>query len=262
MLGTGNALVTQCFNTCFVLRTPQSLLMVDAGGGNGILGQLEKANLSIVDIHHLFITHAHTDHLLGAVWLMRKVINTSQNVGYMGTLTIYGHERVLHVLQTIAQLMLSRRDFAYVGKHIFFEEVKDGDCLKLEDLSLKFFDIHSNKEKQFGFRAILPDNRVLVCLGDEPFQEECREIASGADWMLCEAFCLYADRERFHPYEKYHSTVMDAARLAESLGVRNLLLYHTEDKTLKTRRHDYTAEATRYYKGNVCVPEDLEEIEL
>ena len=42
MLGTGNATVTQCYNTCFVLDTSTTRLLVDAGGGNGVLGQLKK----------------------------------------------------------------------------------------------------------------------------------------------------------------------------------------------------------------------------
>lgn len=36
MLGTGNATVSQIYNTCFLLQTPGSLMLVDAGGGNGI----------------------------------------------------------------------------------------------------------------------------------------------------------------------------------------------------------------------------------
>ena len=68
MLGTGNAAVTQCYNTCFALRHPNKTLLVDAGGGNGILIQLEKAGIPLTDIHAMFITHAHTDHILGAVW--------------------------------------------------------------------------------------------------------------------------------------------------------------------------------------------------
>ena len=37
MLGTGNATVTQCYNTCFALQTDPTLLLVDGGGGNGVL---------------------------------------------------------------------------------------------------------------------------------------------------------------------------------------------------------------------------------
>ena len=33
MLGTGNALVTECYNTCFVLSDGNDHFMVDGGGG-------------------------------------------------------------------------------------------------------------------------------------------------------------------------------------------------------------------------------------
>ena len=65
MLGTGNATVTQIYNTCFVLATDTTRLLVDAGGGNGILSQLKKVDFPISEVHHLFVTHAHTDHVLG-----------------------------------------------------------------------------------------------------------------------------------------------------------------------------------------------------
>ena len=63
MLGTGNAGVTRCYNTCFAILTTENVLLVDAGGGNGILVQLEKAAIAIERIHDMFVTHAHTDHI-------------------------------------------------------------------------------------------------------------------------------------------------------------------------------------------------------
>ncbi len=35
-LGTGNAMVTRCYNTCFAFRQGEACFLVDAGGGNGI----------------------------------------------------------------------------------------------------------------------------------------------------------------------------------------------------------------------------------
>ena len=49
LLGTGNATVTHCYNTCFVLHESGQYLLVDGGGGNGLLCQLEKA-LSLIHI--------------------------------------------------------------------------------------------------------------------------------------------------------------------------------------------------------------------
>lgn len=47
--------------------------MIDAGGGNGILTQLEKMNIPVTEIHDIFLTHEHTDHLLGMIWMIRVI---------------------------------------------------------------------------------------------------------------------------------------------------------------------------------------------
>lgn len=265
MLGTGNATVSQIYNTCFVLQTPSTLMLVDAGGGNGILAQLKKVNVRISDIHHLFVTHAHTDHVLGVIWVIRMV---AQCKGYEGLLHVYGNDKVMKVIKTIIDMILATKQLAKVAERVVFHQLEDGDCFEVGDMKLECFDIQSTKEKQFGFRAELPSSDesdkplVLACLGDEPYNEQNRRYIVGADWMMCEAFCLYADRDTFKPYEKCHSTALDAGKLAEELGVKNLILYHTEEKTLANRKENYTREAAENFKGRIFVPDDLEVIEL
>lgn len=265
MLGTGNATVSQIYNTCFLLQTPGFLMLVDAGGGNGILAQLKKVNVQISDIHHLFVTHAHTDHVLGVIWVIRMV---AQCKGYEGLLHVYGNDKVMKVIKTIIDMILAKKQLARVAERVVFHQLEDGDSFEVGDMKLECFDIQSTKEKQFGFRAELPSSDesgkplVLACLGDEPYNEQNRRYIVGADWMMCEAFCLYADRDTFKPYEKCHSTALDAGKLAEELGVKNLILYHTEEKTLANRKENYTREAAENFKGRIFVPDDLEVIEL
>lgn len=265
MLGTGNATVSQIYNTCFVLQTPSTLMLVDAGGGNGILAQLKMINVQISDIHHLFVTHAHTDHVLGVIWVIRMV---AQCKGYEGLLHVYGNDKVMKVIKTIIDMILAKKQLAKVAERVVFHQLEDGDCFEVGDMKMECFDIQSTKEKQFGFRAELPSSDesgkplVLACLGDEPYNEQNRRYIVGADWMMCEAFCLYADRDMFKPYEKCHSTALDAGKLAEELGVKNLILYHTEEKTLANRKENYTREAAENFKGRIFVPDDLEVIEL
>ncbi len=266
MLGTGSATVSQIYNTCFLLKTPSTLMLVDAGGGNGILAQLKKVNVQISDIHHLFVTHAHTDHVLGVIWVIRMV---AQCKGYEGLLHMYGNDKVMKVIKTIIYMILAKKQLAKVAERVVFHQLEDGDSFEVGDMKLECFDIQSTKEKQFGFRAELPSSSdesgkplVLACLGDEPYNEQNRRYIVGADWMMCEAFCLYADRDTFKPYEKCHSTALDAGKLAEELGVKNLILYHTEEKTLANRKENYTREAAENFKGRIFVPDDLEVIEL
>ena len=48
VLGTGNASVTKCYNTCSIIQDEKGkYFMIDAGGGNGILTQLEKMNIPV-----------------------------------------------------------------------------------------------------------------------------------------------------------------------------------------------------------------------
>ena len=249
----------------FVLQTSSTLMLVDAGGGNGILAQLKKVNVQISDIHHLFVTHAHTDHVLGVIWVIRMV---AQCKGYEGLLHVYGNDKVMKVIKTIIDMILAKKQLAKVAERVVFHQLEDGDCFEVGDMKLECFDIQSTKEKQFEFRAELPSSDesgkplVLACLGDEPYNEQNRRYIVGADWMMCEAFCLYADRDTFKPYEKCHSTALDAGKLAEELGVKNLILYHTEEKTLANRKENYTREAAENFKGRIFVPDDLEVIEL
>lgn len=46
MLGTGSAMVTDCYNTCFLLKSENDCLLVDAGGGNGILSAIKKSGVA------------------------------------------------------------------------------------------------------------------------------------------------------------------------------------------------------------------------
>ena len=262
MLGTGNATVTKCYNTCFTIKIGKNILLVDAGGGNGILRQLEKAGIAISEIHDMFVTHAHTDHILGAVWMVRIVMQKMLSGQYTGTFRVYGHDKVLEVLDWICRKLLPAKIVALIGSAVEFREVKDGETFEAGGLCLQCFDIASTKEKQFGFRTQLPDGQSFVCLGDEPYNEACKKYVEQADWLLAEAFCLYRDREIFSPYEKHHSTALDAGRLAEALGVKHLVLYHTEDKTLAERKEAYTREASSVFTGRVYVPDDLERISL
>lgn len=88
ILGTGNATVTKCFNTCFAIQTGEEYFLVDSGGGNGILAQLEKAQIPMEAIHEIFISHEHTDHLLGLIWLIR-MIATKMKKGSMRGICIF-----------------------------------------------------------------------------------------------------------------------------------------------------------------------------
>ena len=84
VFGTGNAAVTRCYNTCFAIRSGEEFFMVDAGGGNGILRILDDMKVPMTSIHHIFVTHEHTDHILGIVWMIRMIATAIRKGSYEG----------------------------------------------------------------------------------------------------------------------------------------------------------------------------------
>lgn len=259
ILGTGNAMATRCYNTCFALCPPGGdILLVDAGGGNGIFRQMEAAALPYERVRHLYLTHGHTDHALGMIWVLRKITALMCAGRYEGELHVHCHSDAAALLRTVCTLMLPGKYTALFDQRVRFHIVADGEQADLLGMAITFFDIHSTKLRQFGFAARLPSGLRLACLGDEPFNPLCGRYVEGCGLLMSEAFCLYADRERFRPYEKHHSTALDAGRIAASLGAEALLLYHTEDETLATRRARYVAEAASVFPGRILVPDDLD----
>ena len=261
VLGTGHATVTKCYNTCFAIYNGKEYFLVDAGGGNGILTQLEKTNINIKDIHNMFITHKHTDHLLGAIWIIRLVCQLINNDKYEGNLNIYCSDEVANVIDTIAKLTIHRDQTRLIGDRIKYIIISDKEKLKILNYEIEFLDTHSPKDLQFGFITHL-NNKKLVFLGDEPYNNEIDDIIMNCEWLLTEAFCLYSEKEIFKPYEKFHSTAKDAGKTAERLNVRKLILWHTEDKNIINKKELYTKEAAQEFSGNIYVPYDLETIDL
>ncbi|MGN0301288.1 MAG: MBL fold metallo-hydrolase [Anaerotardibacter sp.] len=142
----------------------------------------------------------------------------------------------------------------------FYEEHSGGEHSTNDGIS-------SGEEKPFNqesssSKGTSGTEKKLACCGDEPYRPHLEPYIRNCTWLLHEAFCLYAEAEKYRPYEISHSTAKDAAEVAEMLGISNLVLYHTEEDTYPHRKELYTAEAKRHFSGTVYVPEDLESFEL
>lgn len=262
MLGTGNAMVTECYNTCFVISHEDGYLLVDGGGGNAIFRQLKCAGYDWRDMKEIFVTHKHIDHIIGIIWLIRAVCQSMGQGNYEGEVNIYAHDEVIELIKELTDKLFWKKQTRFIGERVHLITVHDKETRVINGRKVTFFDIQSVKDKQFGFSMELDKGEKLTCCGDEPYNACEKEYVQGSKWLLHEAFCLHSQADAFKPYEKHHSTVKDACELAEELLVQNLILYHTEDENIQNRKKIYYEEGSKYFHGGLYIPEDLESILL
>ena len=258
MLGTGNAVVTECYNTCFVLQNNNEYFLVDGGGGNAIFRQLKYANIDWREIKHIFVTHKHLDHIMGIMWLVRMICQYAKWNKYDGVARIYASQDVTKVINMIAHSLLREDEVCHIGKSLVLVPIEDKQTFNIIGKEITFFDIKSIQTQQFGFYI---DKEIVYC-GDEPCNEYTKELVKDVDWLIHEAFCLFSEASLFKPYEKHHSTVKDACELAQEVNVKNLVLVHTEDKNILNKQGVYLGEGQKYYSGNLYVPKDLDVIKI
>ena len=261
-LGTGHALTYHCYTTSIALTDDTQYFITDGGGGNGILLQLERAHIDPADIQHIFISHRHTDHLIGLIWLVRIIGHQFDRSGRTTPLHLYGEASVLSIFREVCELLIQGRVIEHFDKDILFHAVKNNETCAIGPWSITFFDIGAVKTIQYGWRAILEDGKSVVFLGDEPLSDQGLSNAKNADYLIHEAMCLESDAPLYHPHRIHHSTVVDAAHNAMRANAKHLILFHCDDHHLTSRKAQFCAEARVHFDGPVDTPNDLDEIIL
>ena len=259
MLGTGNGGTLDLYNTCFIINNESGNFLVDTGGSIEIIKRLKKLNLSIEDINHIFISHSHTDHILGLIWMLKKLSVKIMRNELNNDINIYCNDEVYESIITILSRVLPSVLVDYIKEGIKFHIVKEHDIVNINNVNYEFFHIPDTGSKLFGFKCKL-DGKTLTFYGDVTLKPELSDIVRNSDYVMHEAFCLESEENIFHAYEKHHSTVKHACEMMNDLNVRNLILYHTEESHGLERKRMYEDEGKMYFNGNVVVPDDMEEI--
>ena len=264
VLGTGHGTAINCYNTCFTLDNDGTeYFLVDAGGGNGILKQLADSNIDVKYIKNMFISHTHTDHIMGSVWIIRLVGRKYLVEDFNEVFTIYGNNEVIHTIRQMCDAVLPPKFNSLLDDKIKLIEVDTGDSVEILNKKVDFFDINAKKVKQTGFTLWLNENEKFTFIGDEVCKESTEKYVKDSKWLFADAYMAGQEAEEYNPIARHsHSTVKFVAEMCERLNVENVIMSHTIDTDLKNRKKTFTEDAKKYYKGNVFVPDDLEQIEI
>lgn len=231
-------------------------------GGIHILEQLRKAEIPSSSIHNIFVTHNHIDHIIGIIWLIRKIALAMMSGEYKEDVHIYASNITIDAIRTIAKLTLNKRQSAYLDNKIQLISVKNRELVSILGENFIFYDVYAKKEVQYGFYLKTLSGQILVCNGDETLDYKNYDLVENADFLIHEAFCLDSEKEVKRPYEKGHTTAKDVCEMATKLNVKNLILYHIKDEDFNHRKDRYLKENTPYFSGNLYVPNDLDRISL
>jgi ribonuclease Z len=292
-LGTGGtAPSAQRGMPATLVRRGGTKLLVDCG--EGTQRQLWIAEGGLVDIDAIFLTHYHSDHILG----LPGLLNSYQLRGRERPLPIYGPKPLAKNLARFRALM-GGRTYDLIEPH----ELSGGESVFFgEDFGIRSIPVEHNRGQghAFGYKLMETDRpgrfdvekaksmgvhpgpdfgwlqsghivngvkpedvigpprpgRKVVITGDTAPCDNVRNAAKGVDLLVHEASLLTTDELAKERTE--HSTALAAAEIAREANVQKLVLYHI---SARHRTKYVLREAWKAYMGAI-VPDDFDTIKL
>ena len=218
MLGTGNGETIDLYNTCFAIQNENGNFLIDTGGSIEIIKRLNQVNIDYKSIHHIFISHSHTDHILGIFWLFKKISRKVMRGEIKERINVYCNDIVYESIQQVARHIIPDKLMDAIYSIVDFKVLNDGDKYNINGIEYTFFDIKAKGTKQFGFECSL-NNKKLAFLGDETLNPKLYDRIKGFDYVMHEAFCLDSEENIFHAYEKHHSTTKSVSEVMNKLDI-------------------------------------------
>lgn len=231
--------------------------------GEGTQRQMMRYSVSF-NFGDLFFTHFHTDHMLGAIGLMRTMALQGRTdplriwgprglSALMKRADAFGGERLTYpveVTELTAGEPVKRQDYAIVPYAVdhrgvgalgfaLVEETRRGRFNPELARSLGILEgpqwgrIHRGESVTLDDGRVIPSSdlvgptrpgRRVVYTGDTRPCGETIDIAKGADLLVHES--TFGNEEAERAIETGHSTAREAAQVAYAAGVRRLALTH------------------------------------
>ena len=102
-LGTGTGGTLDFFNTCFVISNDCGHFLIDTGGGCEVRKRLKLSNIDLKDIRDIFVSHSHTDHILGLIWMYKKIGTMKMHNDIKNKINVYCNDVVYEAIKGISK---------------------------------------------------------------------------------------------------------------------------------------------------------------
>ena len=294
-LGTGGSWPTVKRNvTSIAVKRAGEIILFDCG--EGTQRQLQKSNLSYMQISKIFITHFHGDHFLGIPGL----VQTMQLNDRTTPLHIYGPRGIKKLVEQLLTLGYFKPNYQIIsheideGKIVEFEGY-DVHCLRVKHgvPTLAYALIEHKRPGKFdkpkalklgipegplfsklqkgetiklkNGKEIKPETvlgpsrkgRKIVISGDTKPVKEMIKFAKDADVLIHEA--TFGSELEVLSSDYGHTTASQAAEIAKKADVEKLFLVHISPRY--NENNVLEEEAKKIFKNSI-VPKDFQEFEI
>jgi ribonuclease BN (tRNA processing enzyme) len=250
-----------------------ALYVVDCG--DGVARQLVLADLSLLKLRHIFITHHHSDHNAdyGNLLLLAWATGLASRVDAWGPPPLSKMtELFLEMNAYDIRTRIADEGRVPLAPLVHCHELRQGGLVMRDEhvtVTSALVD-HPLVVPAFAYRFDGPD-RSIVISGDTARSDNLVRLARGADVLVHEALwtsavdSIVSRNPNASTLKKHllasHTSAEDCGRVAQAAGVRTLVLSHLVPGGDAAITDDmWIAAASKYFRGRVVVGKDLMEM--
>jgi ribonuclease Z len=266
MLGTGTPRPTpDIWGPATAVVVGERVFLVDAGAG--VERRLAAARLPTTGVTAAFITHLHSDHVLG----LADLIFTSWVMGRSRPFPVYGPHGLAamtdHLYAAFSEDIRIRTEGleheSRDGYRVTVHETGPGVVYDSGGVRVTAFQVrHGEWREAYGYRFDTP-GRSIVLSGDTAPSDELVRMATGVDLLIHE---VQPSDSTSHPGNRsaaewaryvrdYHTTAVQLGELAARARPKHLIIYHNGRRGTPA---ELLAEIRRSFPGPVTIAADLQ----
>jgi len=261
LLGTGTPVpLMERFGPSILVQAGRETLLFDAG--RGCLQRLRQVNVSYDQINALFLTHLHSDHIVGLpdLWLTGWLLSRrSTQLNVFGPL---GTDEMIKNLQKAYAFDIKMRieddKTPEEGSKFLVSEIQEGIIYEKNGVKVIAFEVdHYPIVPAFGYR-IEYNGHSVVLSGDTRYSENLIKFGRGADLLIHEVVIapdtLSKTNPDYHIFA-HHTTIEQACKIFNETKPK--LAAYSHIVKLHRNEQDLLERTKANYPGQFIIGEDL-----
>lgn len=249
-------------------------VLVEVGGeyllfdtGRGVVQRLQQLDIRISDIHHVFLTHLHSDHIsaLDDIWLTGWIYQRPSPLnifGPKGTKSFVHHLRQAYSYDVQLRNQYSGLDLN--SGSIITTDIKPGVIYSENGIKVTAFLVdHKPVDPAYGYRIDFGERSVVIS-GDTTYSQSLVDHSVEVDLLVHEIMSVKKEilekNPRLQKIQRYHTSPEQLAKVLSGVKPRAAVLTHVivvgsaEDDVIKQVSYDND--------GKLYLGEDLMSIEV